>query len=161
MNYDVPLYSCHISCPWINWASVLTGLKHSSFLEIFQPVIVQFFCSIPLSFTTCGIPFTNILAHLNLLQSSLMCNKFFPWCLHFYFTCLYFACLYLTYWIFFSFMHIRIIVNHSPRTRHPRMWRQMSLKSIIMNKASGDDGTPFELFQILKDDAAKVLHSIC
>ena len=83
---------------------MLTGLKHSSFLEIFQPVIVQFFCSIPLSFTTCGIPFTNILAHLNLLQSSLMCNKFFPWCLHFYFTCLY-----LTYSIFFSFMNLRII----------------------------------------------------
>ena len=30
-----------------------------------------------------------------------------------------------------------------------------------MNKASGDDGIPFELFQILKDDAVKVLHSIC
>ena len=30
-----------------------------------------------------------------------------------------------------------------------------------MNKASGDDGTPAELFQILKDDAVKVLHSIC
>ena len=30
-----------------------------------------------------------------------------------------------------------------------------------MNKASGDDGIPIELFQILKDDAVKVLHSIC
>ena len=30
-----------------------------------------------------------------------------------------------------------------------------------MNKASGDDGIPVELFQILKDDADKVLHSIC
>ena len=30
-----------------------------------------------------------------------------------------------------------------------------------MNKASGDDGIPGELFQILKDDAVKVLHSIC
>ena len=30
-----------------------------------------------------------------------------------------------------------------------------------MNKASGDDGVPVELFQILKDDAVKVLHSIC
>ena len=30
-----------------------------------------------------------------------------------------------------------------------------------MNKASGDDGIPVELFQILKDDAVKVLHSIC
>ena len=30
-----------------------------------------------------------------------------------------------------------------------------------MNKASGDDGIPVELFQMLKDDAVKVLHSIC
>jgi len=30
-----------------------------------------------------------------------------------------------------------------------------------MNKASGGDGTPVELIQILKDDAVKVLHSIC
>ena len=30
-----------------------------------------------------------------------------------------------------------------------------------MNKASRDDGIPVELFQILKDDAVKVLHSIC
>ena len=36
-----------------------------------------------------------------------------------------------------------------------------ALERIIMNKASGDDGTPVELFQILKDDAVKVLHSIC
>ena len=33
--------------------------------------------------------------------------------------------------------------------------------SITMNKASGGDGTPADLFQILKDDAVKVLHSIC
>ena len=33
--------------------------------------------------------------------------------------------------------------------------------SIIMNKVSGDDGVPAELFQILKDDAVKVLHSRC
>ena len=36
-----------------------------------------------------------------------------------------------------------------------------ALGSITMNKASGGDGIPVELFQILKDDAAKVLHSIC
>ncbi|MES8892880.1 reverse transcriptase domain-containing protein, partial [Cutibacterium acnes] len=35
------------------------------------------------------------------------------------------------------------------------------MKSITMNKASGGDGIPVELFQILKDDAVKVLHSIC
>ena len=33
--------------------------------------------------------------------------------------------------------------------------------SITMNKASGGDGIPVELFQTLKDDAVKVLHSIC
>ena len=36
-----------------------------------------------------------------------------------------------------------------------------ALGSITMNKASGGDGIPAELFKILKDDAVKVLHSIC
>ena len=36
-----------------------------------------------------------------------------------------------------------------------------ALGSITMNKASGSDGIPVELFQILKDDAVKVLHSMC
>ena len=36
-----------------------------------------------------------------------------------------------------------------------------ALGSIIMNKASGGDGIPVELFQILKDAAMKVLHSVC
>ena len=36
-----------------------------------------------------------------------------------------------------------------------------ALESITMNKDSGGDGIPVELFQILKDDAMKVLHSIC
>ena len=36
-----------------------------------------------------------------------------------------------------------------------------ALGSITMNKASGSEGIPVELFQILKDDAVKVLHSIC
>ena len=36
-----------------------------------------------------------------------------------------------------------------------------ALGNITMNKASGGDGIPAELFQILKDDAVKVLHSIC
>jgi len=36
-----------------------------------------------------------------------------------------------------------------------------ALGSITINKASGSDGIPVELFQILKDDAVKVLHSIC
>ena len=38
------------------------------------------------------------------------------------------------------------------------MW---ALESITMNKASGGDGIPVELFQILKDNAVKVMHSIC
>ena len=36
-----------------------------------------------------------------------------------------------------------------------------ALRSITKNKASGGDGIPVELFQILKDDAVKVVHSIC
>ena len=36
-----------------------------------------------------------------------------------------------------------------------------ALGSITMSRASGADGIPVELFQILKDDAVKVLHSIC
>ena len=36
-----------------------------------------------------------------------------------------------------------------------------ALGSIITNKASGGDGIPIELFQILNDDAVKVLHSVC
>ena len=36
-----------------------------------------------------------------------------------------------------------------------------ALESITTNKASGGDGIPAELFQILKDDAVKVMHSLC
>ena len=38
---------------------------------------------------------------------------------------------------------------------------QWALRSITMNKASGGDGIPADLFQILKEHAVKVLHSIC
>ena len=41
------------------------------------------------------------------------------------------------------------------------MMLNRALERITMNKASGDDGIPAELFQILKDDAVKGLHSIC
>ena len=41
------------------------------------------------------------------------------------------------------------------------MWSQVGLRNITRNKGSGGDGIPVELFQILKDDAVKVLHSIC
>ena len=47
--------------------------------------------------------------------------------------------------------------NHDGVITHPR-W---ALGSITTNEASGGDGIPAELFQILKDDAAEVLHSIC
>ena len=41
------------------------------------------------------------------------------------------------------------------------MWSKRALGSITMYKASGGDWIPAELFQILNDDAVKVLHSIC
>ena len=41
------------------------------------------------------------------------------------------------------------------------MRSQWTLGNITTNKASGGDGIPVKLFQILKDDAVKVLHSIC
>ena len=52
-------------------------------------------------------------------------------------------------------------VNHSPRARHPGMEGKWALGNITRNKASGEDGIPVELFQILKDDAVKLLHPIC
>ena len=54
------------------------------------------------------------------------------------------------------------MVFHSPRARHPKVQSQKwALGSITTNKASGGDGIPVELFQMLKDDAVKVLHSVC
>ena len=41
------------------------------------------------------------------------------------------------------------------------MRSQVGLRKCTLNKASGSEGIPVELFQILKDDAVKVLHSIC
>ena len=56
--------------------------------------------------------------------------------------------------------------NHSGVITHPEpdiLEREVkwALESITMNKATGGDRIPVELFQILKDDAVKVLHSIC
>ena len=51
--------------------------------------------------------------------------------------------------------------GNCPRARHPGVWSQWTLGSIILNKASGGDGIPVALFQILKDDVVKVLNSIC
>ena len=55
-------------------------------------------------------------------------------------------------------------LDHSSRSliiTHLECEVKWALESITMNKASGGDGIPVELFQILKDDAVKVLHSIC
>ena len=55
--------------------------------------------------------------------------------------------------------HDDVITNVEPDILECEV--QWALESITMNKASGGDGIPVELFQILKDDAVKVLHSIC
>ena len=55
--------------------------------------------------------------------------------------------------------HDDVITNLEPDILECEV--KWALESIITNKASGDDGIPIELFQILKDDAVKVLHSIC
>ena len=55
--------------------------------------------------------------------------------------------------------HDGVITHLEPDIRECEV--QWALESITTNKASGGDGIPAELFQILKDDAVKVLHSIC
>ena len=54
-----------------------------------------------------------------------------------------------------------VTLDHSPRARHLGVQSQRALGSIAANEASGGDGISAELFQILKNDAVKVLHSIC
>ena len=53
----------------------------------------------------------------------------------------------------------RVIIHLEPDNLECEV--KWALGSITMNKASGGDGIPVELFQILKDGAVKVLHSIC
>ena len=55
--------------------------------------------------------------------------------------------------------HNGVITNLEPDILESKV--KWALGSITMNKASGGNGIPVELFQILKDDAVKVLHSIC
>ena len=55
--------------------------------------------------------------------------------------------------------HVGVITHLEPDILECEV--KWALGSITMNKASGCDGIPVELFQILKDDAVKVLHSIC
>ena len=51
------------------------------------------------------------------------------------------------------------VITHQPDILECEV--KWALESITMNKASGSDGIPVELYQILKDDVVKVLHSIC
>ena len=55
--------------------------------------------------------------------------------------------------------HDGVITHLEPDILHCEVKR--TLGSITMNKASGGDGIPVGLFQILKDDAVQMLHSIC
>ena len=55
--------------------------------------------------------------------------------------------------------HDGVITHLEPDIQECKV--KWALGSITMNKASGGDGIPVELFQILKDDAVKVLQSIC
>ena len=55
--------------------------------------------------------------------------------------------------------HNGVIIHREPDILECKV--KWALGSITTNKVSGGDGIPAELFQILKDDAVKVLHSIC
>ena len=55
--------------------------------------------------------------------------------------------------------HDGVITHLEPNIQECEL--KWSLRSITTNKASGCDGIPVKLFQILKDDAVKVLHSTC
>ena len=55
--------------------------------------------------------------------------------------------------------HDGVITHLEPNI--PECEVKWAIGSITMNKASGSDGIPVEFFQILEDDAVKVLHSIC
>ena len=55
--------------------------------------------------------------------------------------------------------HDEVITNLEPDILESEV--KWALESITTNKASAGDGIPVERFQLLKDDAAKVLHSIC
>ena len=58
-----------------------------------------------------------------------------------------------------TYNHNGVIICLEPNI--PECEVKWALESITTNKASGGDGIPVELLQILKDDAVKVLHSIC
>ena len=55
--------------------------------------------------------------------------------------------------------HVDVITHLEPDILECEL--RWALESVTTHKATGGDGIPVELFQILKDDAVKVLHSIC
>ena len=55
--------------------------------------------------------------------------------------------------------HNGVIIQLQPESLECEV--KWALGSITLNQANGGDGIPVELFQILKDDAVKVLHSVC
>ena len=63
------------------------------------------------------------------------------------------------YHIVFKHNHNGVITHLEPDILECEV--KWALESVTTDKASGGDGIPVELFQILKDDAVKVLHSIC
>ena len=58
-----------------------------------------------------------------------------------------------------QYNHDNVITHLEPDILECKV--KWALGSITTNKATGGDGIPAELFQILKDDAVKVLHPIC
>ena len=57
--------------------------------------------------------------------------------------------------------HTIALISHASKVMLKIVQVKSALGSITMNKAGGGDGIPAELFQILKVDTVKVLHSIC
>ena len=58
-------------------------------------------------------------------------------------------------------MFLEQVWQYESRARHPGMGSQVGLKKHTINKACEGNGIPAVLFQVLKDDDVKVLHSIC
>ena len=63
--------------------------------------------------------------------------------------------------VFFAFFHYFSLSLKLYQNKDEKCEVKWALESINTNKTSGGDGIQVELFQILKDDAVKVLHSIC
>ena len=98
----------------------------------------------------CSLGISNFLEEISILSYSIVFLYFFTLIPEEDF--LFFSYLLLSY-------HHNCVITHLEP--HILEWEiKWALGSITRKKASGGDGIPFELFQILKDDAVKVLHSI-